>query len=383
MLKELFDKGKCALGFHTGDWRYVKDQQCEQVQVCSRCKAENRQVVHIWQAWQYLSSKSCEMIRKCGRCRQEENKVEHAWAAPVYEAPGSCVQVRPCSRCREKSSAGVTHTWDSWSYEIHGQCTQVSTCSRCRANGMQKRISHNWGDWYKSQFYAAPVRVCRRCGEMIFALDHPKSEKESVSLQTVQRAVEDIMQATGVDGVREQITRYSTVLFSPVTEKYFNFAVDQLAATAEAKDTYLKLAGVIDRCRREGVDSVFRPIPSGTAAVTSGASNDARAQTFVKTDANIDQRLIGHWRHTEILGSGGLTMTIDTHCILDATGRMQWYSRTASGTDGPESGVWSASNDTLNLMFDKGDRLAFAYVLEGSTMFCPREGRYRFWERIN
>src|SRR5262245_7009724 len=25
MLKELFDQGKCALGCHTADWRYVKD----------------------------------------------------------------------------------------------------------------------------------------------------------------------------------------------------------------------------------------------------------------------------------------------------------------------------------------------------------------------
>jgi hypothetical protein len=199
----------------------------------------------------------------------------------------------------------------------------------------------------------------------------------------VNGAVQDVMQATDADGVRKQITRLSTVLFSPVTEKYFNFAVYQLAATAEAKDVYRKLAGVIDLCRREGIDNVFSPTTSATAPVTSGASNNAPAQPFVKSDAHLDQRLIGHWRHTEILGSGGFTMTIDTHCILDASGRMQWYSRTASGTDGPESGVWLAANGTLNLKFDKGDRLAFAYVLEGTTMFCPREGRYRLWERVN
>jgi hypothetical protein len=383
MLKELFDQGKCALGFHTGDWRYVKDQQCEQIQVCSRCKAKTRQVVHIWQPWRYLASELCEMSRKCGRCREEEKKVEHTWTAPVYEAPGSCVKVRPCSRCREKSSAGVTHKWDSWSYESHGQCTQVSTCSRCGTIGMEKKISHDWGDWYKSKFYAAPVRVCRRCGEMIFDLNDHKSAKESVSLQMVNGAVQDVMQATDVDSVRKQITRLSTVLFSPVTEKYFNFAVDQLAATAEAKDVYRKLAGVIDRCRREGVDNVFSPTTSATAPVTSGVSNNAPAQPFVKSEANLDQRLIGHWRHTEILGSSGFTMTIDTHCILDASGRMQWYSRTASGTDGPESGAWSAANGTLNLKFENGDRLAFAYVLEGTTMFCPRESRYRLWERVN
>jgi hypothetical protein len=246
---------------------------------------------------------------------------------------------------------------------------------------MEKKITHDWGDWYKSKFYAASVRVCRRCGEMIFDLNDPKSAKESVSLQMAHAAVQDVMQATDVDGVRKQITRLSTVLFSPVTEKYFSFAVDQLAPTAEAKDVYRKLAGVIDRCRREGVDSIFDQTSSATAPVTSRASTNAPASP--KPEASLDQRLIGHWRHTEILGSGGFTMTIDTHCILDASARMQWYSRTASGTDGPESGVWSTANGTLNLKFDNGDRLAFAYVLEGTTLFCPREGRYRLWERVN
>jgi hypothetical protein len=54
-----------------------------------------------------------------------------------------------------------------------------------------------------------------------------------------------------------------------------------------------------------------------------------------------------------------------------------------SGTRGPEMGLWSAANGTLNLNFETGDRLAFGYVLEGATMFCPREGRYRLWNRIN
>src|SRR5207253_8056303 len=99
MLKELFDKGKCALGFHRGDWRYVKDQHCQQIQVCARCKAESHQVVHTWQAWQYLTSGACEMARQCGRCHEQENKIEHAWNPPVYESAESCVQVRPCSRC--------------------------------------------------------------------------------------------------------------------------------------------------------------------------------------------------------------------------------------------------------------------------------------------
>jgi hypothetical protein len=382
MLRELFDKGKCALGFHAGDWRYTRDRHCEQIRTCSRCKLESRQTVHTWQPWQYLASEACEMRRQCGRCREEENKVEHAWAEPVYETPGSCEQIRPCARCDEKASAGVRHTWDGWRYETHDQCSQISACSRCGAPGPEKRLAHNWGNWYESQFYSAPVRVCRRCAETVFKLGQERSETDVVSLQEIHRAVQELIESKDAEVMREAIIRHQAVLFSPVTNKYFKFAVDQLSATADAKDVFCKLAGTIDRCRKEGVENVFSHASSGTAQASSGASHGSPAQPAGNAAA-LDQRLIGHWRHTEILGSGGFSMTIDTHCILDASGGMQWYSRTANGTNAPESGAWSATKGTLNLKFDKGDRLAFSYVLEGANMFCPREGRYRLWERIN
>jgi hypothetical protein len=190
------------------------------------------------------------------------------------------------------------------------------------------------------------------------------------------------MQADDVAGVRERITRHSRILFSPVTEKYFNFAVDQLAANAETKEVYQKLAELIDRCRREGVNNVLRPAapPSPPQPALSSQTGE---QPSVKVNSALDARLIGHWRHTEILGSGSFMRSIDTHCILDASGGMQWYSRSASGTGAVESGVWSATNGTLNLHFGNGDQLLFVYQLEGATMFCPREGRYRLWNRIN
>lgn len=320
------------------------------------------------------------MARRCGRCNEQENKTEHVWATPVYEAAQSCVQIRPCSRCGETTGAGTIHSWNNWNYEARGQCSQVSACSRCGIAGTQRRISHDWNDWQKSEFYAAPVQVCRRCGEMVFQLD--QSGKSSVSLQTVNSAVQELMQAGDVDGVRERIRRHSSTLFSPVTEKYFNFAVDQLAVNAEAEDVYRKLAELIDRCRREGVDKVLRPAAPASPpqpAVSSQTGN----QSSVKVDSALDPRLIGHWRHTEILGSGSFMRTIDTHCILDATGAMEFYSRTASGTGARETGAWSATNGTLNLQFANGDRLAFVYQLDDATMFCPREGRYRLWNRIN
>jgi hypothetical protein len=121
MLKELFDKGKCALGFHAGEWRYVSESGCEQIQICSRCNNQSHQVVHHWQAWQYDVSGACEMTRRCERCKDQETKTEHVWGEPVYEAAESCVQIRPCSRCGETATAATVHNWNSWSYEAQGQ----------------------------------------------------------------------------------------------------------------------------------------------------------------------------------------------------------------------------------------------------------------------
>jgi len=383
MLKELFDKGKCALGFHIGEWRYLKDRQCEQIQVCSRCKNESRQVVHGWRSWEYLASGACEMARRCGRCNEEETKTEHVWSAPVYESAASCIQLRPCSRCGQTSSAGTAHVWNSWSYEAQGQCGQVAACSRCGATGTERRLSHDWGEWRQSKFYAASVRVCTRCGEMIFGLGADENANRLISLQMVSRAVEDVMRTTDVEGMRQKITQHRAVLFSPVTEKYFNFAVDQLAGNSKVKDSFLEFAGVIERCRKEGVDQVFSPPPSAEPQQASAAAYRAPPPTSGNTNDDLDQRLIGHWRSTEILGSGAFMMATDTHCVLEPSGRMQWFIRTGSGTREPESGVWSSADGTLNLKFDDGKRLAFVYVLQGSTMFCPREGRYRLWERVN
>ena len=81
MLKDLFDKGKCALGFHVGDWRYLQDGSCQQTRICSRCQVSSQQLVHPWQTWDYETPDSCRMARRCGRCAETETKVEHVWAS--------------------------------------------------------------------------------------------------------------------------------------------------------------------------------------------------------------------------------------------------------------------------------------------------------------
>jgi hypothetical protein len=388
MLKDLFDKGKCALGFHTGEWRYLQDRSCQQTRICSRCQVASQQLVHAWQSWEYEGSDDCRMARRCGRCAEAEIKVEHVWASPVYVSEQSCALVRPCSRCKETSPAGNAHVWESWSYDAADNCSQLVTCSRCGESGSERRTVHDWNAWQSSQFYGAPVRVCRRCAEMVFNLDHESEQKDQVSLQMVDRAVWNVMEATDSPSVRERLSQNKKALFNPVVEKYFKFAIDQRAPDESARNTLRQLAGLIERCRREGIETVFAPAASqGSAYAPSSSSASPGHTPSTSPTGEKNARLLGHWRHTEPRSSGGFSMTIDTHCVLDPSGRFEWWSKSMSSfgpsTSGPENGTWSASGNTLHLNFDDGTSLAREVVIENATMFWPGDGRYRLWERIS
>jgi hypothetical protein len=379
MLKDLFGKGKCALGFHSGDWRYIDDQHCQQVRICPRCNNESHQLVHTWEDWQYAVADACEMKRHCSRCQEVESKTEHVWAAPVYEREGACTQVRPCSRCAERTPAGAAHIWNTWVYEnAAGPCSQRSACSRCGEVAKETRTAHDWGDWRTSDFYAVPVRVCRRCGELVFRLDE-SGEPSPVSLQMFDRAVQDVLTSKDVGVVRERISRHRVALFTPVAGKYFAFAVDQLAPDPDSKDTLRKLSEVIDRCRTEGVDQVFSPPFAPAATQSSPRPAAAVARTEPPSKETFDPRFVGHWRHTEILGG---TYSIDTHCVLDPQGHFQWSTRSSRGAGIPEQGNWHSSLQTLTLNFDSGAKRTFECVVQEATLFCPQERRYRLWQRV-
>ena len=386
MLKDLFDRGKCALGFHAGEWRYLREGSCQQTRVCSRCKAESQQLVHTWQTWDYQNADACLMVRECGRCGEKETKTEHVWGTPVYQSEGSCALIRPCSRCGETKAAGTAHVWESWNYDGEQACSQVIACSRCGDTGSQRRITHEWGAWYQSQFYDTGVRVCRRCAEMVFDSEEG-NKSDKVSLQMVDRAVWNVMESKDNATVRERVTQHSQVLFDPVAEKYFKFAIDQRAPDESAKDTLRQLAGLLERCRTQGIDAVFSP-PVKAANPAPVSTTGTAVSSSIPASKELDGRLVGHWRSTEIFpSSGGFSMSTDTHCVLDAGGRFEWWSYSVSSLGSrpsePEYGDWSVSNNILLLDFDGGNRLERKHVIQGPAMLWPDDRRWRIWERIN
>ena len=194
------------------------------------------------------------------------------------------------------------------------------------------------------------------------------NKSDKVSLQMVDRAVWNVMESKDSATVRERVTQHSQVLFNPVTEKYFKFAIDQRAPDESTKETLRQLAGLVERCRTQGLPT--------TVTTSTGVS---AAQPAAE---ELDKRLLGHWRSTKILGSGGFTMVTDTHCVLDAGGRFEWWSNSNGTLRGPEHGNWSVSDNTLVLNFDHGTRLDRKYAIEGTAMLWPGDGRYRLWDRI-
>jgi hypothetical protein len=222
---------------------------------------------------------------------------------------------------------------------------------------------------------------------MVFESDHG-GETDQVSLQMIDRAVWNVMEATDSAGVRERLSQNKKVLFNPVAEKYFKFVIDQRAPDESARNTFRQLAGLIERCRVEGIEAVFAPAASQNSAYAPPLATVSTGHTPSTAPAGEkNTRLLGHWRHTEPRSSGGFSMTIDTHCVLDPSSRFEWSSKSVSSfgssTSGPETGTWSVSGNTLHLNFDDGTSLAREVVIENATMFWPGDGRYRLWQRIS
>jgi hypothetical protein len=386
MFRDLFDKGKCALGFHAGEWRYVAPRSCDQLRICTRCRNESRQVVHTWEEWQRLSPGRCEFSRHCSRCTASETKTEHTWGAAIYPEAGSCALVQPCTGCANTKPAGTAHIFDAWSYDAADACGQTSVCSRCQTAGSARRIEHEWNPWIASEFYAAPVHVCRRCAEMAFDLT---GEGATVSMQSAAAAVTAAIASADAASLRNTVQKNRQVLLGPVAERYLAYAADQLSPTPDVRKTYQDFASVLTMCRTDGLDAVFGPAATVGPATASdaGAVGRQRAPTGANRTQRVppgasgalDSALVGHWRHTEPVSG----FTTDTHCLFDDTGRFKWWSKSVSqfgvSTADAEYGTWHVAGGLLHLVFEDGTHMQRDYITERGSMVWRNDGRYRFW----
>jgi curved DNA-binding protein CbpA len=143
--KNLFNKGRCLVGAHKGQWLYDKPKQCTQIRICELCNTISTRTEHDWTEWQYQSDDNCRCRRSCSRCSEVDYDTQHNW----------------------------TH----WGYLGENDCTQVQVCDRCHEKSKHTRVVHDWSEWKYSNYDHTLIRTCRRCHETI---SRPVSESQPV-----------------------------------------------------------------------------------------------------------------------------------------------------------------------------------------------------------
>ena len=172
--------------------------------------------------------------------------------------------------------------------------------------------------------------VCRRCGEML--VDAPGAP---VSMQAVESAVDRVAAAGSWDEVRRHLHADQATLLSPVTEKYLAFARARYPAGGVGLRPLAMADRIVARGPEVGIDQAIvdlgaaRPPPSPRNRLDRRQPAARATSAAVSNSAvRLDQRLIGHWRSTETLMSGGFSMVTNSHCALDRDGEFAFWSMT-------------------------------------------------------
>jgi len=383
MFQKLIDKGRCSLGFHSGEWIYESPASCVQVQVCERCAKRSQRTQHGWGEWQFLSEDDCTLQRACPRCGAVESKVQHAWSSDqYYTTPGACETVRICERCSTQEDSGIIHDYSAWEYESDENCLQVLVCERCRAPGNQERLHHAWSAWQYSDFYSAQVCSCSRCGETVVDATAASDPNQIPSLQAAFATLQETLSVDTTPELRQQISAHQGVLFSPTTSYLGMFLEDQGRLTDAERENLESGLALIDACRQHGIDAIFAQIDS--SPTVSSAAPQTAANTPPSSEGSLDPSLIGRWRHTSIDSSGSFSQVTDYYMILDGAGDAALSSKTVNTfgeqTSPVEYGRWTASRGYLTIAYPGGEQDVSQYVIEGQTLFFPDRVR-KIWER--
>ena len=364
--KDLLNKGKCLVGLHQGEWSASSQNGCTFTRVCERCGTENQKVEHPWGEWDFVADGACDQVRSCGRCRSQEQRVSHAWAEPRYATEGSCERHQVCERCRAEQPAPLAHVMDEWRYTAEDVCTQQDHCTRCQAPGTQRRVEHTWGDWQHSNAHNGPVRVCRRCGEL---------QARAVPAPAAQSAA-----PAGVGGKPRQ------EIFDAMKPR-----MQQLTESTAALGRILGAVGDDAQAQpsrsAESGQAKSRPAPPtfNEEEVADLLARGEVAQGGRRLPQR-DSRLVGHWRYTDAMSSGGFSLVTDLHLVLDDEGRFASWSHSASGMgetrSASENGTWETRGATLLLNYDDGNESERAFVLHADQLFFPQSSSQRLWERV-
>ncbi|MDX1399829.1 MAG: hypothetical protein R3204_14980, partial [Oceanospirillum sp.] len=145
---------------------------------------------------------------------------------------------------------------------------------------------------------------------------------------------------------------------------------------------------LLQLCQQHGIEATFAELTGSNQAAQAPAPQPAPAgpSTGRRSGAGqVDQRLVGSYRHTESNYSDGFSMATDTHMHLGPDGRFSWSSETAgsfgSSQSGPVYGRWTVEEGQLCLYFDDGSQYREPFKLSSDSLFLPQQGHYRLWTR--
>lgn len=142
---------------------------------------------------------------------------------------------------------------------------------------------------------------------------------------------------------------------------------------------------------------LFRAGSAAAQQATGGGQPQGGAAPRAADGQNRDQRVIGHWRHTEVYSSDGFSFVSDTFLWVGPDGT---YRMTSGGSgastqdasvmnDGGEvlsEGVWRTTGNQIEVQV-AGDQTwypAGSYIVDGtSLMITQADGSRKLYERIN
>lgn len=395
MFKNLFNKGKCLLGFHQGEWQYELTNQCNQTQVCKRCQTESKRIEHVWGEWTYQSEDACDLLRVCSRCTETESCIEHNWGQPTYKYSDSCIQVQVCNRCRKEEIGATKHCWERWEYLDADDCTQVQVCVRCGDRSQHSRLVHDWGNGNTANFTTPPcvsVAIVPKC--LLMLVKRERVSKQYRCKQSISLSPNYSQLTTGRKSDKFFIVNQHT-LFSPITDKYFKFAFEQYPQDDTVQKPLKSMQLLLHSCQQIGIDTTIQKLISPTSETQSAQVTEMRQSCTPmvsvpspssQPQVQIDYSLVGHWRYTESMGGSGFSMVTDTHLVLDRDGQFVRYSRSASSmgsSQSPlESGQWKVIGGKLCFQYNDSSHSVHKYKVTSDRLFFPENSSQRLWQRV-
>jgi len=125
--------------------------------------------------------------------------------------------------------------------------------------------------------------------------------------------------------------------------------------------------------------------PAGDQAVPEVAYTRVATAAGGAPSGEHPASLLGHWRYTDVLASGGMSLVTDIHLVLEAGGVLRTWSRTegvASGA-GPEvRGRWRLRAGELEVDKGQGWSSLGRAVADGARLMLVQGASKRVYERV-